>query len=556
MIPYAIRFATLLTVLALLTSVSESFAQRRFPYRFDLNSRSLDTLHTPDPTSPDHRYRITAWGTYSMWEDTVNSSVDPIWIYSFPDEEWAKPEWRLFPEGYPIYVGDSRMLNSHGLRINDAPYPQQSLNSEHRYTTIIQGNGKPVSAMIVDWNFRDFIKRDAHDNNSGWLHVLVEELPNTSMDICAIDSSQFPKIRLSLQVHRDSVRYEDFYEKLLIRENGVAVKIDSIDCSVRTAPVSIAMVFDRSGSMQEPFGSSTRMAETRIAGKRFVDRLAAFDEAAIYSFSLTTTLNQNWTSSKPLMKSAIDGLQPDGWTAMNDAIIRAIDDIERRPTDRPKAVVVLSDGEDNRSAVKSIRTVAERAKRAGVPVYALGLLLESDDSLRLLTSLTGGRYFSISDPSAMDSAFASIADVVFEKGCCSVYYTSPDARRNGSYRGVSAAVAFERDTLLEQGIGYRAPGTSSSVETADASVQTTTVSVSPNPLRDGASLSLHLAQGGNVRATLIDVSGREVAMLVDEYVPAGDYTQSVNLGGIAPGRYFVRVVLPGEVVLYPVMVER
>ena len=200
--------------------------------------------------------------------------------------------------------------------------------------------------------------------------------------------------------------------------------------------------------------------------------------------------------------------------------------------------------------------MAERAKRAGVPVFALGLLLDSDDSLRLLTSLTGGRYFSISDPSAMDSAFASIADVVFEKGCCSIYYTSPDTRRNGSFRGVSAAVAFERDTLIEQGIGYRAPGTASSVASTGATAQTTTVAVSPNPLRDGASLSLRLVQGGTIRATLIDVSGREVAMLVDDYLPAGEYMQPVNLGGIAPGRYFVRVVVPGEVVLYPVVVER
>src|SRR3954463_1338293 len=86
----------------LLLATATGQAQRRFPYQFDLDSRSLDTLHTPDATDARHRYRITAWGTYSMWEDTVNSSVDATWIYSFPAEEWAKPEWRVFGEGYPI----------------------------------------------------------------------------------------------------------------------------------------------------------------------------------------------------------------------------------------------------------------------------------------------------------------------------------------------------------------------------------------------------------------------------------------------------------------------
>src|SRR5688500_5458608 len=100
-LPY---FLLSLAILLILSGISLQ-AQTRFPFTYRLDSRIGDTVATPIPTSPLHRYRITAWGTYSMWEDTVNSSVDPMWIYSFPDEEWAKPEWRIFTEGYPIYVG-------------------------------------------------------------------------------------------------------------------------------------------------------------------------------------------------------------------------------------------------------------------------------------------------------------------------------------------------------------------------------------------------------------------------------------------------------------------
>src|SRR6476620_923659 len=141
-------FYAILLAATLLTNTHDAISQRRFPYRLDLDSRSLDTLYTPDATSSLHRYRITSWGTYSMWEDTVNSSVDPEWIYSFPAEEWAKPEWRVFTEGYPIYVGDDRMLNSHGLRVNNLPMPKQPLNSEHRYATVISGNGSRVSVSL------------------------------------------------------------------------------------------------------------------------------------------------------------------------------------------------------------------------------------------------------------------------------------------------------------------------------------------------------------------------------------------------------------------------
>lgn len=530
-------------------------AQRRFPHQFNLDSRSLDTLYSPDATDPRHRYRITAWGTYSMWEDTVNSSVDPIWIYSFPDEEWAKPEWRIFSEGYPIYVGDERLLGSHGLRINDFPMPKQPLNNAHRYSMVIQGNGKPISTTIVDWNFRGFVKQDAHGNNSGWLHVLVEELPLTEMEVCGIDASKFPSIRLAIKVTRDSVRVEDFAEELVVTENGMRVTIDKVDCSERSNAVSVAMVFDRSGSMREPFGNSDRISYTRTAGKKFVEKLSASDETAIYSFSEGTTLDQSWTGNVSLLKSAIDRLEPEGWTAMNDAVIRAINDIALRPESRRKAIVLLSDGEDNRSAVRSISTVIARAKQVGVPVFAIGLLLDSDDSLRMLAAQTGGKYFSVRDAAAIDSVFASIADIVFAKGCCSIYYTSPDTRRNGTYRQVIPALAYDGDTLTGGALGYTAPTGSSSVEMEHES-SGMILGIAPNPLRESGEMRFVMKKGGSVAIDIIDVQGKEVRQLFTGQLPAGEHLQSIITEGLPDGRYFVRLRLPAEVAIYPLLLVR
>lgn len=547
----------LLLACLLLLAAPSLEAQRRFPHFFALDSRSLDTLHSPDATSPRHRYRITAWGTYSMWEDTVNSSVDPVWIYSFPEEEWAKPEWRIFSEGYPIYVGDQRLLNSHGLRINGTPLPNMPLDSSHRYSTIIQGDGRPVSVNLVDWNFRDFVQRDAHDNNSGTLYVLVEELPLTEMEICGIDSSHFPTIRVAVKVTRDSIPVENFGDGLRLSENGMPVKIDRIDCSDRTSAVSVAMVFDRSGSMREPFGSSTRIVYTRAAGKKFIEKLSSGDEAAIYSFSLGTTVDQNWTSSKSLLNAAIDRLQPDGWTAMNDAVIRAVNDVSLRAATRRKAIVLLSDGEDNRSQERTIRAVINRAKSAGVPVFAIGLLLDSDDSLRLLASETGGRYFSVRDPAAMDSVFVSIADIIFAQGCCSVYYTSPDSRRDGSFRQVVPTLVFSDDTITGELLGYHAPLTTSSVEGGRASGGASSIlGVSPNPLGDGGTVRFDLARAGRVTIDIIDVRGEAAGTIFEGEFEAGEHQLPIDLHGLAAGRYFLRLKLPAHVAIHPVVLVR
>jgi VWFA-related protein len=388
--------------------------------------------------------------------------------------------------------------------------------------------------------------------------VLVEELPITETEICAIDSSAFPTIRVSMKVLRDSVRQEDFADKLVLTENGIPVKIDRVDCSERSSVVSVAMVFDRSGSMSEAFGSSTRISYTRSAGKKFIDKLSSADEAAIYSFSLGTTLDQNWTSDKSLLKGAIDRIQPDGWTAMNDAVIRAVDDISLRPAGRRKAIVVLSDGEDNKSAVRSIRTVIERARRADIPVFAIGLLLDTDDSLRLLASETGGKYFSVRDPAAMDSVFSSIAAAIFEKGCCSVYYTSPDARRNGTFREVRPGFTYDGDTLVPGTIGYRAPGVSG-VDDHDAPAYIGGVemeSFAPNPMHDAGMLRFRLAHGGHAVIELIDITGRVVGALFDGDLSVGEHEQEVSGAGLPSGRYFLRLTTAGETALYPVQLVR
>jgi VWFA-related protein len=479
-----------------------------------------------------------------------------VWIYSFPPEEWAKPEWRVFTEGFPIYVGDERMLNSHGLRVDDQPMPKQPLNDAHRYSTIIQGNGQPVSVSLVDWNFKNFVKQDAHGNNSGWLHVIVEELPLTEMEICGIDASKFPTIRVAMKVSRDSVRMEDFADKLIITEDGVNVKIDKVDCSDRSNAVSVAMVFDRSGSMREAFGASDRITYTKAAGKKFVDKLATSDETAIYSFSEGTTLDQGWTSNTTLLKSAIDRIEPDGWTAMNDAVMTAINDVSARDASRRKAIVVLTDGEDNRSQIRSISTVIARAKQVGVPVFTIGLLLDTDDSLKLLASQTGGRYFSVRDPAAMDSVFASIADIVFAKGCCSIYYTTPDTRRNGTHREVTPTLTYDDDSLSSPALVYVAPTGAAAVDEERPESAGAILGVVPNPMKESGDLRYMMKKGGAITIDLIDVAGKVVATPYEGYAGPGEHTQAIDVAGLPDGRYFVRLNMPSEVAIYPLLLVR
>jgi VWFA-related protein len=529
-------------------------AQREFPYLFTLDSRSADTLFTPDASSDRHRYRVTAWGTYSMWEDTVNSSVDPVWIYSFPDEEWAKPEWRIFTEGFPIYVGDNRMFDSHGLRVDDSPFPRLRLNDEHRYSMIIDGTGEPISVAIVDWNFKGLKKQDAHDNNSGYLRILVEELPLFEADLCAIDSSNFPRIRISMNVLRDSVRFEDLETILAIYENGATVKIDSVDCDERTRPVSVSLVVDRSGSMSEAWGNTTRLDKVKESAHQFVSRLIAEDEASLITFGTDVTFDQPWTSQKRDLHDAINRIEARGYTAMNDAVDRGVGESALRSDVYRRAVVLLSDGEDNISQIRAISTVIERAVAAEIPVFTIGLLFDSDDSLRLLSSSTGGRHFSVSDPGSIDSVFSSIAEILFEKGCCNVWYTTPAPAGDGTWRNVETVLVVDGDSVDVGTGGYRAPSTSSGVEIGEASAAVNIGGLAVRVVDDFIMVTFYQDVRDRAVVQIVSSAG-EIVVGPVPVEPAGGRVQiALPAAGLASGLYFLHVTTDGGVSTRPVRV--
>ena len=106
-----------------------------------------------------------------------------------------------------------------------------------------------------------------------------------------------------------------------------------------------------------------------------------------------------------------------GGTALYDAIYKACKDkLLREHSDHPirKAIVVLSDGEDNQSEYTRAQAI-EMAQRAEVLIYAIstddsGLILRGDKVLEDLASATGGRAFFPYKMKDITHAFAAIED--------------------------------------------------------------------------------------------------------------------------------------------------
>jgi len=147
------------------------------------------------------------------------------------------------------------------------------------------------------------------------------------------------------------------------------------DFRAERAAVSVALLFDGSGSMQVAAKiESARRAARQVLAWLQVGR----DELAIYSFD--TALHQlepfALYQENATLERSLFGVVPFGMTSLNDAIASTAKDLATRPNSH-RAVIVLTDGRDNHSQL-SPAEVSGIASSIDVPVYIMAVVSPLD----------------------------------------------------------------------------------------------------------------------------------------------------------------------------------
>ena len=70
----------------------------------------------------------------------------------------------------------------------------------------------------------------------------------------------------------------------------------------------------------------------------------------------------------------------------------------------------------------------------------------------------------------------------------------------------------------------------------------------PNPFRDYTNFDIHVSAPGNVVIQVFDLSGRQIATVMNEYKTVGDYTVRWSPGNVSTGTYFASLTQDGEAV--------
>ncbi|HYW39987.1 MAG TPA: VWA domain-containing protein [Terriglobales bacterium] len=222
-------------------------------------------------------------------------------------------------------------------------------------------------------------------------------------------------------------------------------------------PIELGLLVDVSGSVQGRFGFE------KEAATGFLQHILrpGYDRAFVVGFNKESRLTQDFTDKVPLLAAGVQRLSNGGGTALYDAIYKACKEkLLREPSDHPirKAIVILSDGEDNQSEHTRAQAI-EMAQRAEVLVYAIstddsGLILRGDRVLEDLASATGGRAFFPYKMKDITHSFSAIEDEL--RSQYAVSYKPSDFDADGRYRSIEIT-ALKKDLQVRARRGYYAP---------------------------------------------------------------------------------------------------
>jgi len=222
-------------------------------------------------------------------------------------------------------------------------------------------------------------------------------------------------------------------------------------------PLHMGLLIDVSGSVHSRFEFEQNAAISFLQHSVRV----GFDKAFVVGFNQQSQMAQDFTDNVQLLSNGIHRLQDGGGTALYDAIYRACKEkfLKDRP-DHPtrKAIVVVSDGEDNQSEYSRAQAI-EMAQRAEVIIYAIstddsGLILRGDKVLEQLAEATGGRAFFPFKMKDITHSFAAIEDELRSQYVVS--YKPADFDADGRYRSIEIS-ALKKDLQVRARKGYFAP---------------------------------------------------------------------------------------------------
>jgi Ca-activated chloride channel family protein len=242
-----------------------------------------------------------------------------------------------------------------------------------------------------------------------------------------------------------------------VDDSKPAVEIRSFHAETNL-PLQVGLLIDASSSVRDRFKFEQ---ESAIEFLNQTVRLH-YDHAFVVGFDATPEVTQDFTDDTEKLGRGVRELRPGGGTALYDALYYACrDKLLKEPQNGPtrRAIVLLSDGEDNQSHVTREEAI-EMAQRAEAIVYVIstntsGTKGPGDKVLERIADATGGRAFFPFQIRDVANAFAEIQEEL--RSQYAVSYKPADFKADGRYRTIEIVATDRRNFRVRARRGYYAP---------------------------------------------------------------------------------------------------
>jgi Ca-activated chloride channel family protein len=242
----------------------------------------------------------------------------------------------------------------------------------------------------------------------------------------------------------------------LLDDQKAPAKVNSFHQQINL-PLRVGIVIDASTSIHSRF-----QFEQQSAIEFLLQVLKAKgDRAFVMGFDVTPTIEQDWTNDMDSLETGVNRLRPGGGTALFDAVYTACRDkllTEKGPEPVRKAMILISDGDDNQSRVYLSEAIKE-CERAETIIYAISTNWtpsrgSGDKVLTQLAEETGGEVFFPPSVEEMSSSFQEIESEL--RSQYSLNYTPADFNADGAFRTIYL-YCYDRRYKVHARKGYFAP---------------------------------------------------------------------------------------------------
>jgi Ca-activated chloride channel family protein len=217
--------------------------------------------------------------------------------------------------------------------------------------------------------------------------------------------------------------------------------------SAMDSPVAIGLIVDNSGSM------AAKRARVIAAGLAFAKQSNPQDEFFVVNFndSIRRGLPPSipFTDNLQLLRKALYYGEPQGKTALYDAVSYGLRHLERSREQR-RTLIVVTDGRDNASQI-SFSALMKDLEASRATVYTVGLSDPDEERelndrvLRKMAQVTGGEFFEPAAIGDVGEVFEKIAGDVRHR--YSVEYAPDEIHDHNPVRRVKVVVRVESRKL-------------------------------------------------------------------------------------------------------------